>query len=223
LFNKFEQKFIGVIKLKIENKTSWDTKNLQTLFNLVCKHEGYKPKTVIVKYGKMVRKDNDNDKCPFGNRLYNIRIGGLGGLGYGWVKLMIPNSILVSNWDKNGKFIRDQREKLMILDGTIVKKISQVFAHEIGHNRGLIHNVMKHSSDINVDYIDDLVIHRMVCNNKKNTDVITKRYNHTIIMTDKYKSKISKLESELKKTNKTFKKWNNKKQYYEKNYLNKVK
>jgi hypothetical protein len=206
--------------MKIENKTNWNTKELRKLFSIVCKNEGFTPEKVEVIFSKR----------DYTQEIHNV--SGYGGLGYGWVKMLLPNkkSIVVRN-NGESKVIK---ETYKTLEGKIIKRVAQVFAHEIGHNLGLRHKEMIDSYIINVDYINGMIIHRTKKNKK---DIIINRYKNTIKNIDKWKSKIEmgkieiedhKLEiegikNEIERANKFVNKWEKKKNYYENNYKERVK
>lgn len=185
------------------NKTTWSTKDLIKLFDLVCKNEGYTPRKIVIVYGRSLIKYSEND-------LY-INIGGRGTYYTGWVKLMLPNTKLIYNYETG----KHRRETLKFLDGEIVKRVAQVLAHEIGHNRGLHHKDMMRSRNINVDYIDGAVIHRNV-KTKKNVDVIQKKYNNILKLMKQWESKAKRAETFLKK-------YRRQKNYYEKKYPARIK
>lgn len=145
--------------IEIENRTTWDTQELKKLFNLVSKNEGYYPRRIIVYYSR------------------THRIGGKGTVGYGWVKIGLPNIVTIYN----NKTKKEEKTNLKILKWgkitytqpnrvdtmNIIQRIGQVYAHELGHNLRLRHKDMKRSNEINVDYLKGIKIHRSERSEKK--------------------------------------------------------
>lgn len=186
--------------MDIENKTTWDTKDLRKVFQLVCINEAYTPRRIIVVYGtRIIEYSKGNQR---------VGVSGVARIGSGWVKMKIPNSILIYESNENHNI---RVEKLTELNGKVIKRIAQVLAHELGHNRGLRHREMMRVSFINVDYIDGLIIHRKSKPKNKEKDPIKERYHNLL-------KKISQWETKSKRAKTYLKKYGDKRKYYEKKY-----
>ena len=157
----------------IENKTSWDTKQLEHLFKLVSKHEGYYPRKLYIIY----------------SRRRGLTLTGRATVGPGWVKIGLPNT----NHDET---------KIKVLKGGIIRKISQTYAHELGHNRRLRHKEMITSSKINVNYTKGIKIFRETKKEKITTRRPLKhiKYKGMTIKIFKYPGKIKKYETKKTRT-----------------------
>jgi len=123
--------------MKLYNKTVWNTKELRAFFNMISKREGYFPQTIKV--------------VPSRTHMH-----GLGGIGFGYVKLWIPKTkIKVDIKTKRGRDV-----ELEVLKTGGLRLLARIYIHELGHNLGLDHPEMISIDDINVDFLNGLEIHK---------------------------------------------------------------
>lgn len=126
--------------MHLDNKTTWNTSELRRFFKLICQYECYSPETVEVVYAR--------DSYSLFNTSAAAKVGS------GWIRMRLPNrQIIYKNEDGIKKEIKE-------LKGFRLKDIAQTFAHELGHNRGLVHRDMIEQTGINVDYTEDIAIIR---------------------------------------------------------------
>jgi len=136
---------------KLKNFTTWSSRDLCKLFTLICKHEGYFPNIIeVVNARKQVKN-------------WAI-ISGIAVVDGSWVRMRLPNKVqvieYVSGSDGKLRAIIPPIGIYQKLYKDVIKKIAQIFIHELGHNLGLMHREMIDYKKINVDYVKGIIIHR---------------------------------------------------------------
>jgi hypothetical protein len=109
-----------------------------------------------------------------------------------WVRMFIPHRL------KQGNFTPER-----------VKEFAQVFVHELGHLRGLLHSAMRKWWDLEVEWAEGLQIRCKVEKPKQKVDLIEKRGANA-------RAKLREHERKLARQQKLVRKWRQKVRYYEK-------
>lgn len=184
---------------KLKNDTIWDSNDLRKLFRMVCEQEGYYPSTIEV-----ITSRAQTHCRP-------LRVTGLGGIGYGWLRLGIPCRQVHHIYDEQKHRFTRSTEELKELSGPYVKRIAQVLAHEIAHNRGVReHSTMLCSSQLDINKeIEKIVIHKKPVKTKPKRNIRQERYNSALKKQKMYESKIKRYTNLMKK-------WGKKVKYYKK-------
>jgi len=91
-------------------------------------------------------------------------ISGIAVVDGSWVRMRLPNKVqvieYVSGSDGKLRAIIPPIGIYQKLYKDVIKKIAQIFIHELGHNLGLMHREMIDYKKINVDYVKGIIIHR---------------------------------------------------------------
>lgn len=178
--------------MKIENKTSWDTKDIKKLFNFISKKEGITPYKIIIKYAR------DGIYIMTGRAWCNSRV----------IEMFLQNKERVYN---DNKFTGIK--ELQILESDNIRNITSTYIHELAHLRGVQHKEMKITIDEGLkNQIKNFTIKRKVIKQKPKTDLQVKRYENVQRHIKDKQIKIKRLTNSLKK-------WKQKQKYYEKTLI----
>ncbi len=180
--------------MQLVNNTEWRTDDLRKVFNKVCKKTGYTPYKIVVVYSK-----------GFGN------VNGRGGIGYGWVKMMIPGKVT------------GVKGKATVLEGSIITMIAQVLVHELGHNMSLAHKDMRPWWTIDVSCVNGMKIRRRAdAIPKPATDVVMKRHATAAKHVAEWEAKLAMLDRQRASVSARLEKWMRAKTRYERDYPSRV-
>lgn len=180
----------GNMKLTIENKTNYKTKDLRKLFLECMKREGVQNCYVKVKYS---RKSYIN--------------------GYAWynsynVVMFFRKTKIFHIAGSNGTEYK--RREITELTPEEIVRTSQVFIHELGHNRGLRHDEMVSSFNMDCSWTNEFQIRTNEKKPKPKRNLKQERYEHS-------QKKVKQLTTKLKRNQTLLKKWKKKVRYYERN------
>lgn len=176
-----------VKRLRVDNRTSWDTGDLKRLFGRCIREAGMESaRTVRVIYSK------------------SGQVTGYAYIGRRWLQMALPNIRVFCREDG-----RRGETRLLELSGEDVKEVAQVFLHELDHNRGIRHKEMKKHYKIPVPFVEGMVIHRKKEKEKPRKDIVGERSRKATQMVRIYQGKVKRYSNLLKK-------WQGKVAYYKK-------
>lgn len=181
--------------MKLINKTKWNTADLRKLCMAVIKHKGsHKNHQITVKTNKYRYSHSD-------------RIGGLARLFGSTILMKVPLTVRPQNTGMVGD---DGRTIYEQVPNTLnVEDFGKILDHEIDHNLGLRHNVMRNWRKLDAGYLNGFIVGIQPVKEKPKVDVLAKRHLNAIL-------KIKKLESDIKRKQNLLKKWEKKDRYYNK-------
>ena len=180
--------------MKITNKTNWRTSDLKRILiralNEDDKVEGlYKHRNclkIMIVYSKghpswVIRSYKEKGRDLPARELYS---------GYAWLR-------------GNNMRLRIPRETLD------VKRFARLFIHEMSHIRGIrLHRAIGTVNDEDLKWTENYSAEIEKAKVKQKPDLQTKRYNNVLIALKDKKSKLKRLQNQIKK-------WTQKKRYYE--------
>lgn len=192
------------MKLSLNNKTKWNTKQLRKLCIAVIRHSGsHKHHQITIKTSK------------------NQGLSGLASMYGSWILMRVPKTSFITavarysttetTIGSDGKTYPEVLgfDKIVKETKFPVIDFAQVLEHEIGHNLGLRHNDMSKVYDLDTSYLKDFVIEKQLPKEKKVID-------HVMLRREKAVKKVKELQSRLKRTETLLKKWSKRLRYYEK-------
>ena len=171
--------------MKVTNTTHYRTEDLRRIAATAIKAEGLSSRNYLVEF------------VP--GRASYVR-----GWGYYYrkhIRIMIPATHMLRD-EATGRCRRERRPRF-----TDVTQVAQVIAHELGHNRGLHHDEMRHLSTLDVSWCAGLSIRATAVITRKR-DVVAERATHATKMLDRWVKKRKAAEQREKH-------WRSKARYYE--------
>ncbi len=202
------------MKLKIDNQTNYETKDLKALFRECMKQEGVDICNVKIiktvprsKWKKHYQKQMDERELePEGvteSLNYNTHIHGRAWYNSYNIIMRLPEWRYGCSDDR--KIIQ---EPIQELNKKEVTALAQIFIHEVGHNQNLRHREMADWWNFNVDYTNDFKIRMHQKKEKPKHNLQMKRYENVMVHINDKTKKIKRLNNQLKK-------WKLKQKYYE--------
>lgn len=188
--------------MKVTNKTNWQTSDLKKIFIECCKTklDSWKYLKVEVTYSA--------------SRWIHGRAGYGGGLrGGGNVKIFLPRNPIDKKYI-DGRYTEPRPYAFL----NFKQVLAWVFIHELHHVLGKHHREMKDSYYLHwrsyarnpekMSWVDDLQLRKEEVKEKPKMDLQTKRYEHVLAALKIKKSKLKRLQNQIKK-------WTQKRKYYE--------
>jgi len=180
------------IKMKIINKTNWNTKDIRKVIKKVCEHEGFELPKIVEIYQR------------------KSRVGGWGYIHRSHIKLNFYfRDKIVS---ENGKVEYVEPKEIT---GERLMRLGAIISHEITHTLGERDKDMIIKPKEEFEFLRNMVIRKQEKKKKQKKDIVKQRYEKVIKKVKLYRSKIKRYKTLLKK-------WEKKKKYYEKKYKNKL-
>ena len=172
--------------MKIENKTTWDTKQIKKILLECCERFG-------------IDKDK-RVKIIYRGRRYHQGVGGYAYYNSNFICLKFPNTCYVPSAEG-----RSELQQVRIVNG---KEVASTFVHEALHNQNIRHKDMLELTDEELKWAEEFGIFRKQIEPKSKADVKQIRYQKVL-------EKIKEKESKLKRLSNSLKKLYRKREYYE--------
>lgn len=204
------------MKLKIDNQTNYETKDLKALFHKCMEQEGVDTAFIkVIKFTPRRRSSGyvkrliEKGELDCAKRMSSQIVNNQSNIhGYAFYN---SHSIVMRlpEWrygcSSEGLLIK---EPIQEFNQEEVKTIARVFTHEVGHNQCLHHKDMADWWNFDAEYVKDFKVRLKQKTEKPIQDLKQKQYENVL-------EHIKQKESQIKRLTNQLKKWELKQKYYE--------